>query len=90
MPGRLVFGVKGFLLAGLAVVRPEIIAPAEHAESLFHTLLIFCCKRKPEISLALMRSECVVAAQWGHYDPLVKPADISADIPHFSTLKCLV
>jgi hypothetical protein len=38
---RLVFGAEGLLLAGLAVVRPKIIAPAEHAESLFHTLLTF-------------------------------------------------
>jgi hypothetical protein len=40
-PRRLVFGVEGLLFAGLAVVRPKIIAPAEHAESLFHTLFTF-------------------------------------------------
>jgi hypothetical protein len=45
--------VQGLLLAGLAVVRPKIIAPAEHAESLFHTLLPFSCKRKPEDFLSV-------------------------------------
>jgi hypothetical protein len=36
-----------------------------------------------------MHSECVVAAQWMPSDPLVKPADISADIPHFQLKNAL-
>jgi hypothetical protein len=36
-----------------------------------------------------MSSECPVAAQWIHFDRPVKPADISADIPHFQPASAL-
>lgn len=36
-----------------------------------------------------MSSECPVAAQWVHFDRPVKPADISADIPHFQLTNTL-
>jgi hypothetical protein len=36
-----------------------------------------------------MSSERPVAAQWIHFERPVKPADISADIPHFQLINAL-
>jgi hypothetical protein len=89
-PGCPIFGAKGFLLASQTVVRPKIIATAEHSESLFHTLYLSVVSVSSKTSFALGSSECPVVRLRADYDPPVKPADISADIPHFSTHKCLV